>query len=132
MNQKRNYNSLIKENNQTKDLEILRFLEEKQKVSQRDLSEHLGVSLGKVNFILKALIEKGIVKARNFKNNKNKRAYAYYLTPAGIKEKAILTVNFFKRKMTEYDDLRKELEELESEVKKIKDKVDNPKEDETL
>ena len=61
-------------------IHLLRYLEKKQEVSQRDMAKHLGISLGKVNFILKALLQKGIIKARNFKNNKNKSAYAYYLT----------------------------------------------------
>ena len=105
------------------DLKILRYLQERQKVSQRELSQFLGISLGKVNFILKALIDKGIVKARNFVNNKNKRAYAYFLTKEGFEEKARLTIRFFKRKSKEYDDLRHELEELEEEIGKTKNKI---------
>ena len=77
------------------DLNILRHLESEQKVSQRDLSNSLGISLGKVNFIIRALINKGIIKAKNFKNNKNKRAYAYYLTREGMEEKSRLTIKFF-------------------------------------
>ena len=84
------------------DLRVLRYLQERQKVSQRELSQFLGISLGKVNFILKALIDKGIVKARNFVNNKNKRAYAYFLTKEGFEEKARLTIRFFQRKSKEY------------------------------
>ena len=105
------------------DLRVLRYLQERQKVSQRELSQFLGISLGKVNFILKALIDKGIVKARNFVNNKNKRAYAYFLTKEGFEEKARLTIRFFKRKSKEYDDLRHELEELEEEIGKTKNKI---------
>ncbi|MBH44226.1 MAG: MarR family EPS-associated transcriptional regulator [Gammaproteobacteria bacterium] len=106
--------------NNDKDLEVLRYLENQEKISQRELSANLGISLGKVNFILKALVEKGNVKARNFINNKNKRAYAYYLTPKGIEEKTRLTINFFKRKMQEYDDIKKELKQLEDEINKNK------------
>ncbi len=106
--------------NTDKDLEVLRYLENQEKISQRELSASLGISLGKVNFILKALVEKGSIKAKNFINNKNKRAYAYYLTPQGIEEKTKLTINFFKRKMQEYDDIKKELKELEDEINKTK------------
>ena len=106
------------------DLNILRHLESEQKVSQRELSNSLNISLGKVNFIIRALIEKGIVKAQNFKNNKNKRAYAYYITKEGIQEKSKLTVKFFQRKMGEYDNLKKELRDLEAEIKKNKEDED--------
>ena len=104
------------------DLNVLRHLETEQKVSQRDLSNSLGISLGKVNFILRALIDKGIIKAKNFKNNKNKRAYAYYLTREGIEEKSRLTIKFFQRKMNEYDNLKRELQILEAEIEKNKKK----------
>jgi len=106
------------------DLNILRHLESEQKVSQRELSNSLNISLGKVNFIIRALIEKGIVKAQNFKNNKNKRAYAYYITKEGIQEKSKLTLKFFQRKMREYDNLKKELRDLEAEIKKNKQDED--------
>ena len=98
------------------DLAVLRYLENKQTISQRELSQGLGISLGKINFILKALIEKGIVKAKNFKNNNNKKVYAYYLTADGFNEKAKLTLEFFKRKNTEYNKLKKELKDLEQEI----------------
>ena len=100
------------------DLEILRHLDKKQDVSQRALAEMMGISLGKINFILNALINKGAIKVTNFKNNKNKLAYAYYLTPAGIKEKAFLTIKFFQRKTKEYDTIRRQIEELEKDMKK--------------
>ena len=102
------------------DLNILRHLESEQKVSQRDLSNSLGISLGKVNFIIRALIDKGIIKAKNFKNNKNKRAYAYYFTREGIEEKSRLTIKFFQRKMNEYDNLKRELKNLQAEIEKNK------------
>ncbi len=98
------------------DLTVLRYLENKQKISQRELSQNLGISLGKINFILKALIQKGVVKAKNFRNNKNKIVYAYYLTPDGFNEKAKLTINFFKRKNMEYNNLKKELQLLKNEM----------------
>ena len=111
------------------DLKVLRYLQEKQKVSQRELSAFLGISLGKVNFILKALIDKGVVKTRNFVNNKNKRAYAYFLTKEGFEEKTRLTLRFFKRKSKEYDDLKHELEELEKEINKTKNKISDIRKD---
>ena len=98
------------------DLTDLRYLENKQKISQRELSQNLGISLGKINFILKALIQKGVVKAKNFRNKKNKIVYAYYLTPDGFNEKAKLTINFFKRKNMEYNNLKKELQLLKNEI----------------
>ena len=109
------------------DLELLRILKDKEKMSQRELSSNLGISLGKVNFILKALADKGIIKVRNFKNNKNKRAYAYFLTPKGIEEKAKLTINFFKRKTAEYDKLNEELKVLREEVEKMNSNIDEGK-----
>ena len=106
--------------NKDDDIYMLRYLEKKQEVSQREIAQHLGISLGKVNFILNALVEKGIIKAKNFKNNKNKRAYTYFLTPEAIKEKAKMTLGFFKRKNNEYDNLKIELRLLEKEVETSK------------
>ena len=108
-----------KEEYKYEDLDLLRHLQEKQDVSQRELAHKMGVSLGKMNYILNALIKKGIIKVQNFRNNKNKLAYTYYLTPMGINEKAILTVKFFKRKLNEYDIIKKEIAELEEDMKKI-------------
>jgi len=108
-----------KEEYKHEDLNLLRHLQEKQDVSQRELAHKMGVSLGKMNYILNALIKKGIIKVQNFRNNKNKLAYTYYLTPMGINEKAILTVKFFKRKLSEYDTIKKEIAELEEDMKKI-------------
>ena len=108
-----------KEEYKYEDLDLLRHLQEKQDVSQRELAHKMGVSLGKMNYILNALIKKGIIKVQNFRNNKNKLAYTYYLTPMGINEKAILTVKFFKRKLNEYDTIKKEIAELEEDMKKI-------------
>ena len=115
--------------NQENDMYMLRYLEQKQQVSQREIAQHLGISLGKVNYILNAFVEKGIVKAKNFKNNKNKRAYAYYLTAEGIKEKAKMTLGFFKRKNDEYDKLKIELRLLEKEVKTSQATLANTDED---
>ena len=95
---------------------LLKLLEVKPDLSQRELSRELGVSLGKINYCLAALIEKGWVKARNFRNNREKLSYSYLLTPSGIEEKAVMTVNFLRRKMVEYDALKQEIEELKREV----------------
>ena len=85
-------------------------------MSQRELADHLGVSLGKTNYCLRALVEKGLVKARNFKNNRNKRAYLYILTPKGMEMKARITASFLQRKMDEYEVLKQEIRELQREV----------------
>jgi EPS-associated MarR family transcriptional regulator len=79
-------------------------------VSQRILANELGFSLGKLNYCLRALKKKGLIKIKNFKNNKNKINYIYILTPKGIAKKSLLTVNFMKRKMKEYEELKGELE----------------------
>lgn len=97
---------------------LLKTLEENPGLSQRDLAKRLGVSLGKVNFCLKALVEKGSLKINNFRNSDNKLAYAYLLTPHGIEEKARITVTFLKYKTQEYERLRKEIEELQREAEK--------------
>ena len=96
---------------------LLRHLAENPQVSQRELAEYLGVSLGKTNYCLGALIEKGLVKSRNFKNNANKRAYLYLLTPKGVREKAQISVRFLQRKIEEHEVLRAEIEELRNELK---------------
>ena len=90
---------------------ILRKVNSRPKSTQRELAEELGFSLGKLNYCLKSLKDKGLVKIKNFKKNPNKINYAYVLTPKGISEKSELTINFMKRKMKEYDELKKELED---------------------
>jgi EPS-associated MarR family transcriptional regulator len=97
---------------------VLKILEQNPQVSQRELANELGVSLGKANYCLKALIEKGLVKANNFKNSANKRAYIYVLTPRGIDAKAKISVRFLQRKLDEYEALRAEIEELQTELSK--------------
>jgi EPS-associated MarR family transcriptional regulator len=91
--------------------DILRKISYKPDVSQRKLAQELGFSLGKLNYCLKALKEKGFVKIRNFENNPNKINYIYHLTPKGISHKTKLTINFMKKKMAEYDQLKQELNE---------------------
>jgi EPS-associated MarR family transcriptional regulator len=95
---------------------LLKLLERNPQASQRELAAELGVSLGKVNYCLKALIDKGHVKARNFKNADNKAAYLYLLTPKGIRAKARITSAYLQRKLGEYESLRAEIEELQAEV----------------
>lgn len=97
-------------------LRALRLLEGNPEMSQRELAEALGVSLGKTNYCLKALLERGLIKVRNFRNSRNKAAYAYYLTPAGMRRKAGLTAGFLKRKVAEYEALKREIELLKAEV----------------
>ena len=87
----------------------LRKIKNKPNSTQRELAEDLGFSLGKLNYCLKALKNKGLVKISNFKKNPSKANYIYILTPKGITEKSKLTINFMKRKMKEYDELKKEL-----------------------
>lgn len=96
--------------------QILKSLEKNPNLSQRELAEQMGLSLGKVNFCLKALVEKGWVKVENFRKSQNKLGYAYILTPGGLEEKARVTVRFLKRKQREYEQLVTELEELRQEV----------------
>lgn len=95
---------------------VLRLLEANPKMKQRELAAASGVSLGKTNYCIKALLEKGLIKVQNFKSNKRKLTYAYLLTPAGIAEKAVLTQQFLKRKMNEYEVLKSEIEELRLEA----------------
>lgn len=90
--------------------EVLRKIKKKPNSTQRELAEELGFSLGKLNYCLKALQNKGLVKIQNFKKNPNKLNYFYILTPAGLAEKTKLTMNFMKRKMQEHDELKKELD----------------------
>ena len=100
----------MKNNNQDH-LNILRKIKNNPNSSQRELAEELGFSLGKLNYCLKALKVKGLIKIKNFTKNPDKINYIYVLTPKGISEKTKLTVNFMKRKMKEYDELKKELSE---------------------
>lgn len=95
---------------------ILKLVESRPEISQRELAAELGISLGKTNYCLKALIEKGLLKASNFKNNNNKLAYMYLLTPKGLEEKAVITGRFLKRKIQEYEALEAEIKLLRKET----------------
>ena len=90
-------------------LNVLRKVQEKPESSQRELAEELGFSLGKLNYCLRALKSKGLIKISNFKKNPNKLNYVYILTPKGISQKTKLTLNFMEQKMKEYDELKKEI-----------------------
>lgn len=94
----------------------MRILQENPDLTQRELAEQLGVSVGGLNYCLKALVEKGLVKMQNFTHSKNKFGYVYVLTTRGLAEKASLTSRFLKRKMEEYEALRAEIDTLKSEA----------------
>lgn len=96
---------------------LLKLLEPNPHLSQRDVAKELGISLGKVNYCLRALVDKGWIKATNFKNSRNKTAYMYLLTPRGFDEKTRVTARFLQRKVREYEALRTEIEQLRSEAK---------------
>lgn len=97
---------------------IFKLVAAKPEISQRELARELGISLGKTNYCIKALIDKGLLKANNFLNSKKKMAYVYKLTPKGIEEKANVTVRFLRQKMTEYELLKVEIEFLRQELQK--------------
>ena len=98
---------------------ILKALEKNPEISQRDLAREIGVSLGRTNYCLKALIDVGLLKASNFRNSKNKLAYMYLLTPSGVKEKSAITERFLKAKLQVYETLEAEIEMLRLEAKSI-------------
>jgi len=111
-------------NNQNKnDFEILRFIAKNPSISQRKLSKELGISLGKLNYCIKLLQKKGLIKIQNFKKNKNKLRYLYILTPLGISKKTKLTISFIKNKISEYDKLIKEEASVLEKNNKLKEQV---------
>lgn len=97
---------------------LLKQLEQNPNTSQRTLAKELGISLGKVNYCLNALIDKGMIKAGNFKKSEHKSKYLYQLTPKGIEHKTQVTARFLKRKLAEYDELQEEIEQLRKEVRR--------------
>ena len=99
--------------------QILKRLQEDPNISQRDLAKDLDISLGKVNYCLRGLMEKGWVKAKNFRNSNNKLAYAYYLTPHGLEEKARVTLSFLKYRIAQHEQLEREIEELRQEAQSL-------------
>ena len=106
-------------NNQDIRLDLLRKLESNPQFTQRGLSNEMGVSLGKINYCMKKLTEKGLIKLTNFSHNANKMSYAYLLTPCGIEEKTRLTFSFLKRKLIEYEALKKEINALQLESEEM-------------
>ena len=109
-------------NQQDIHLDLLRKLEVNPEYTQRELSQEMGVSLGKINYCMKKLIEKGWIKLSNFRRNPNKVGYTYILTPKGIEEKTKLTFLFLKIKMEEYEMLKKEISKLKKDTEKLKSK----------
>ena len=97
---------------------VLQVIEHNPAASQRELAKELGVSLGSVNFCIKALVDKGLIKVDNFVKSEHKRGYAYYLTPQGMIEKGEITGQFLKRKMQEYELLKQEIKELQADVER--------------
>ena len=97
-------------------LKVLRHLEGNPDVTQRELAAALGISLGKANYCMRALISKGMVKAKNFSNSAKKRAYLYVLTPKGLETKAHISAKFLHRKVEEYEALKIEIEQLKTEI----------------
>ena len=106
--------------NKQSQYQILKSLEQDLNYTQRQLSKDLDLSLGKVNYCLKSIVEKGFVKIDNFKNSKNKSQYSYLLTPKGIEEKARMTVEFIKIKTQEYEQLKNEIKNLKTEAREYK------------
>jgi len=96
---------------------ILRKIDQSSKISQREMARELGFSLGKLNYCIKALKKKGLIKIKNFEKNQNKLNYLYILTPKGIYSKSVLTINFMKKKMMEYDELKSEYEKFKNQRK---------------
>jgi len=94
---------------------LLKLIEEAPQMSQREIAKKMGVSLGKVNYCLKAMIDKGFIKVRNFYKNKSKSAYVYFLTPNGLEEKAKVTYRFLHRKMNEFENIKSEIRRLKQE-----------------
>lgn len=110
---------LLKSNQENIRFKVLRLLQENPKMSQRQMSDELGVSLGKINYCVRALIEKGFIKVQNFRNSDNKIAYAYILTPIGLSEKTSMAAGFLKRKVREYELLKEEIAALKADIEDV-------------
>lgn len=106
-------------------LRMMRLLQESPDLTQREQAQRLGISVGGVNYCLKALMDKGLVKMHNFVNSKNKFGYVYVLTPSGLAEKAAITHRFLQRKLNEYETLKAEIETLRAEVDGVLDPGNN-------
>ena len=105
---------------------VLRLLQEKPDMTQREIASALGISLGGVNYCLRALVGKGLIKIHNFHNSRNKMGYVYLLTPQGIAEKTALTASFLKRKMLEYESLKAEIAGLKAELEQATAPLSSP------
>jgi EPS-associated MarR family transcriptional regulator len=101
---------------ETEHLQVLKLLQANPSLSQRQLAAEMGVSLGKANYCLRALVEKGLVKLGNFSKNPDKRHYAYILTPAGMEEKTRITLGFLRRKEAEFETIKREIEALKGDL----------------
>lgn len=101
---------------------LLKLIEAEPHLSQREIAQKMGVSLGKTNYCLKALVDKGFIKLQNFYNNKKKTNYIYLLTPQGIEEKAAVTYRFLQRKISEYENIKQEIESLKVEAADLKER----------
>ena len=108
------------------DYRVLQLIEERPDISQRELASQLEVSVGKTNYVLSALIERGLVKAENFKRSNNKAGYLYLLTPKGISDKGVITARFLKRKVEEYERLKAEIADIQSRINEWQTKVKKP------
>ena len=105
------------------EIKLIRELEKQPQLSQRQLSIRCNVSLGSIHYCLSALIEKGFIKAKNFKNSKNKLAYSYILTPSGLAHKHKITMEFLKRKQMEFELMKDEIAKLEGELKQMSQRI---------
>jgi EPS-associated MarR family transcriptional regulator len=105
-------------NNQEQEIRyrLLKILTQESSLTQRDMAERMGISLGKVNYCLSELAKKGLIKVHRFKSAKNKIPYTYFLTPRGLEEKARLTVKFLKRKLSEYEEIKRQIRDLVLEI----------------
>ena len=103
----------MKKSHSETELEILQKLEENPNLTQRQIAEHMGLSLGKINYLIKALLGKGLIKVNNFRKSDNKIGYLYLLTPEGLDEKRKLTLLFLQRKSEEFDKLKKEIQRMD-------------------
>jgi len=97
----------------------MKLVKENPCMTQREIAAHMGISLGKANYCVKSLVTKGFLKAKNFYDNNNKKAYMYILTPRGIEEKAKLTFSYLKIKINEYEDIKKEIANLKLETTQL-------------
>lgn len=104
--------------NEETSYKLFKLIEENPCISQRELAKAMGISLGKTNYCLKGLMDKGWLKGRNFKNSNNKIGYAYVLTPKGLREKIKITARYLKRRISEFESLKSEIEKLRQEVSK--------------